>query len=96
MVNGYEVDFYWPELGLVVEADGLAYHRTPVQQANDLKRDQAHVASGLTCCRYSDGQIRYEPKRVGEVLAEVGRRLAAQRREHPVAVHVQRGAGVGA
>ena len=32
-VNGFEVDFYWPDLGLVVETDGLRYHRTPAQQA---------------------------------------------------------------
>jgi hypothetical protein len=28
-VNGFEVDFFWPDLGLVVETDGLRYHRTP-------------------------------------------------------------------
>jgi hypothetical protein len=27
-VNGYRVDFNWPELGLVLETDGLRYHRT--------------------------------------------------------------------
>ena len=27
-VNRFEVDFFWPDLGLVVEADGLRYHRT--------------------------------------------------------------------
>jgi very-short-patch-repair endonuclease len=32
-LNGYRVDFYWPELKLVVETDGLTYHRTPAQQA---------------------------------------------------------------
>ena len=32
-VNGFKVDFYWPELGLVVETDGLRYHRTPAQQS---------------------------------------------------------------
>ena len=32
-VNGFRVDFYWPDLGLVVETDGLRYHRTPAQQA---------------------------------------------------------------
>jgi Transcriptional regulator, AbiEi antitoxin len=32
-VNGFRVDFHWPELGLVVETDGLQYHRTPAQQA---------------------------------------------------------------
>lgn len=28
-VNGFRVDFYWPDLGLVVETDGLRHHRTP-------------------------------------------------------------------
>jgi hypothetical protein len=28
-VNKFEVDFFWPDLGLVVETDGLRYHRTP-------------------------------------------------------------------
>ena len=30
IVNGFEVDFFFPDLGLVVETDGLRYHRTPV------------------------------------------------------------------
>lgn len=32
-VNGFRVDFYWPDFGLVVEIDGLRYHRTFSQQA---------------------------------------------------------------
>ncbi len=28
-VNGFRVDFFWPDLGLIVETDGLRYHRTP-------------------------------------------------------------------
>src|SRR3954447_7372801 len=43
-VNGFRVDFFWPQLGLVVETDGLRYHRTPAQQARDRLRDQAHAA----------------------------------------------------
>jgi len=31
-VNEFEVDFYWPDLGLVVETDGLRYHRTPADR----------------------------------------------------------------
>lgn len=77
VVLGRERDFFWPQLGLVVEADGLTYHRTPAQQAEDLRRDQELVAAGLTPCRFSHGQIRYEAGRVEAVLAEVARRLAA-------------------
>ena len=45
-LNGHEVDFYFPDLGLVVETDGLTYHRTPAQQAKDPERDQDHPAAG--------------------------------------------------
>ena len=52
-VNGFKVDFWWPELRLVVETDGLRYHRTPAQQTRDRLRDQAHLAAGLTCLRFT-------------------------------------------
>jgi AbiEi antitoxin C-terminal domain len=42
-VNGYEVDFFWPELGLVVETDGLKYHRTASTQTRDHRaRSETH------------------------------------------------------
>jgi very-short-patch-repair endonuclease len=68
-VNGYEVDFYWPELGLVVETDGLTYHRTAAQQAKDRVRDQTHTASGLTCLRFTHEQVAYEREHVHGILA---------------------------
>jgi very-short-patch-repair endonuclease/predicted transcriptional regulator of viral defense system len=74
-VNGYEVDFYWPELGLVVETDGLSYHRTPQQQTGDLERDQAHAAADVERCRFSHDQIAHTPEHVEAVLAAVARRL---------------------
>jgi very-short-patch-repair endonuclease len=73
-VNGFKVDFYWPELGLVVETDGLRYHRTPSQQARDRLRDQAHAAAGLAQLRFTHWQVRYEPKAVQGILAAVARR----------------------
>jgi very-short-patch-repair endonuclease len=69
-VNGYEVDFFWPELGIVVEADGLRYHRTPLQQRRGLERDQAHTASGLRPLRFSHWQIAFEPSYVRQILRE--------------------------
>jgi very-short-patch-repair endonuclease len=74
-LNGYRVDFYWPQLGLVVETDGLRYHRTASQQTRDRERDQAHAAAGLTSLRFSHAQIRYEPKRVRATLQAVAARL---------------------
>jgi len=75
-VNEFEVDFYWPDLGLVVETDGLRYHRTPAEQARDRLRDQAHTAAGLTQLRFTHGQVRYEPEYVAGILAQTASRLA--------------------
>ena len=79
MVNGYRVDFYWPELGLVVETDGLRYHRTPAQQTHDRVRDQAHTAAGLTPLRFTHEQIRYRPEAVERTLTRTARMLSRKR-----------------
>lgn len=74
-LSGFKVDFYWPDLGLVVETDGLRYHRTPAQQARDRLRDQAHSAAGLTPLRFTHAQVRHEPRYVQSTLAAVAQRL---------------------
>jgi len=76
LVNGFKVDFFWPELGLTVETDGLRYHRTAAQQARDRLRDQTHTAAGLTPMRFTHAQVRDRPRWVVETLAAVARRLA--------------------
>jgi very-short-patch-repair endonuclease len=73
-LNGFRVDFYWPELRLVVEADSLRYHRTPSQQARDRQRDQAHAEAGLTPLRFTHAQITFEASRVCAVLRAVAQR----------------------
>jgi very-short-patch-repair endonuclease len=75
-INDFEVDFYWPDLGLVVETDGLRYHRTPAEQARDRLRDQAHTATGLTQLRFTHEQVRYEPEHVVAVLRATAARMA--------------------
>ncbi|HSS05120.1 MAG TPA: DUF559 domain-containing protein [Solirubrobacterales bacterium] len=74
-VAGFEVDFFWPGLGLVVETDGLRYHRTPAAQARDRVRDQAHTAAGLTTLRFTHRQVQRERKHVQRVLAKTAQRL---------------------
>jgi len=74
-VNGVRVDFYWPDLGLVVESDGLQYHRTASQQKRDHLRDQTHVAAGLTTLRFAAAQIRYEAAQTTATLRTVVERL---------------------
>jgi Protein of unknown function (DUF559) len=76
-VNGFEVDFLWSDLRLVVETDGLRHHRTPAEQARDHLRDQAHAAAGFTPLRFTHEQVRHEPEHVRAVLGDVARRLGA-------------------
>jgi very-short-patch-repair endonuclease len=78
-INGFKVDFYWPDLGLVVETDGLRYHRTPARQARDRRRDQAHAVAGLTPLRFTHEQVCYEAAHVRAALLAVARRLEGAR-----------------
>jgi very-short-patch-repair endonuclease len=68
-LNGFVVDFYWPDLGLVVETDGLRYHRTPAQQARDRLRDQRHITAGLTPLRFTHWQVARQGSYVVGLLA---------------------------
>ncbi len=70
-VNGFRVDFFWPDIGLVVETDGLRYHRTPAQQARDLLRDQTHKAAGLEPVRFTHWQVAREQSWVVSTLRSV-------------------------
>jgi len=78
-VNGFEVDFFWPGLRLVVETDGWRYHRTPATQARDALRDQTHTACDLTPLRFSHFQVKYESTHVRGILE----RTAANLRGRP-------------
>jgi very-short-patch-repair endonuclease len=69
IVNGWEVDFYWPDLGLVVETDGLRYHRTASTQTRDARRDRAHALAGMTPLRFTHYEIKHEPARVRAELS---------------------------
>jgi len=75
MVNGFEVDFFFPALGLVVETDGLRYHRTPSTQARDAQRDRAHALAGMTPLRFTHHEIKYESARVRSELHRIAATL---------------------
>ena len=70
-VKGFRVDFHWPELGLIVETDGLRYHRTPQQQGRDRARDQRLMAAGFTVLRLTHAQVTFERDHVVETLRSV-------------------------
>jgi very-short-patch-repair endonuclease len=75
VVNGFEVDFFFPDLSLVVETDGLRYHRTPSTQARDVRRDRAHVLAGMTPLRFTHYEIKYEPSQVRVELGRIAKHL---------------------
>lgn len=81
-VNRYEVDFFWPDLGLVVETDGLRYHRTPSAQTRDARRDRAHVMAGMTPLRFTHYEVRYEPRPVAKALGQTIAMLRRTRIRH--------------
>lgn len=77
-VNEFEVDFFWPDFGLVVETDGWRYHRTPSAQTRDALRFQTHTAAGLTPLRFSHYQVKYEPGHVRTILTKTVANLRAR------------------
>jgi len=81
-VNKFEVDFYWPDLGLVVETDGWRYHRTPSAQSRDALRFQTHVANGLTPLRFSHYQVKHEPTHVRRILSKTAAHLRGSLHPH--------------
>ena len=68
VINGFEVDFYWPEYGLVIETDGLRYHRTPSAQARDARRDRTHTLAGMTPLRFTHYEVKHEAPKVARTL----------------------------
>ena len=69
---GREVDFHWPDHGVVVEVDGI--HGLPWTVADDSGRDKAQLAAGWTVLRFSARDV-YERK--GAVTARTAAALAS-------------------
>jgi very-short-patch-repair endonuclease len=66
----YRVDFFWSDLGFVVETDSLRHHRTAAEQTVDLSRDQAHARAGLRTLRFTHSQVFHRPGHVRAVLVD--------------------------
>jgi len=58
---GFEVDAYWPQERLVVEADGYEFHRDRAAFENDRARDASLVALGYRVIRVTWRQLDDEP-----------------------------------
>jgi very-short-patch-repair endonuclease/predicted transcriptional regulator of viral defense system len=76
-VGGREVDFLWPEHGLVVEVDGYAFHSSRRAFERDRRRDAELTRAGIAVVRVTWRQIANEPEAVVATLAAA---LAVQER----------------
>jgi very-short-patch-repair endonuclease len=67
----YRVDFFWPDIGLVVETDGGRFHASALQQLEDRRRDQAHIRAGRMAMRLMHWQVVHEQAETTTLLADV-------------------------
>ncbi len=72
-LHGYEVDFLWPEQGLVVEIDTYRYHGTPAAFERDRRKAAVLTAAGLRVIRATGEQLEHEPL---QALVAIGQTLA--------------------
>src|SRR5215212_3141762 len=56
VIDGRVRDFFWPDAGLVVEADGYRYHRSPTVFNDDRERDVRLTLAGLRTLRFTYDQ----------------------------------------
>ena len=68
-----EVDFFWPELGLIVETDGFDTHGSRRAFNDDRKRDRRLKAvAGYEVYRFTWEHLTGDPDEVAETLRSSG------------------------
>lgn len=71
IVEGKEVDFFWPDQRLIVETDGRATHFTLAAYEGDRARDAYLLTLGYRTMRFTELQIRTDGATVAARLAAV-------------------------
>ncbi len=56
-LNGFTVDFLWPDARLILEVDGHDTHGDRLAFEEDRRRDQIHAAAGYTVVRVTWRQL---------------------------------------
>lgn len=67
-VEGFNADFFWPEVGLIVEVDGGDFHRARPAFERDHRRDIVHTDAGHEVLRVSGQQLDSEPVYIAAVI----------------------------
>jgi very-short-patch-repair endonuclease len=74
IVEGYEVDFLWPEDKLIVETDGFAAHGTPGGFERDRVRDRRLLRAGFRTIRVTPTALTYDEDAIAADLEALLRR----------------------
>lgn len=67
-VLGHEVDAFWPDAKLVVEADSVAFHGHRAAFERDRTRDAARQVEGYRVIRLTHRRLEREPDKVADEL----------------------------
>jgi Transcriptional regulator, AbiEi antitoxin/Protein of unknown function (DUF559) len=67
-IEGSVRDFYWPDRGLVVEADSYRWHRSPSALNDDRERDVELTLAGYRVLRFTYEQVTRRPRYVIQAL----------------------------
>jgi very-short-patch-repair endonuclease len=76
-LNGFTVDFLWPDQRLILEVDGHGTHGDRLAFERDRRRDQVHVAAGYTVIRVTWHQLCEESMAVVARIAQALTRRSA-------------------
>jgi hypothetical protein len=71
IVEGHEVDFYWPRAKLIVETDGAATHLTATAFERDRLRDAKLTVAGHRVVRFTWRQLTERPQEIARTLAQL-------------------------
>lgn len=67
-INGYRLDFAFPNEKVAIELDGHEYHKTPEQRTYDAKRDRTLLKDGWVTVRYTGSEVHKDAE---SIVAEV-------------------------
>jgi Protein of unknown function (DUF559)/Transcriptional regulator, AbiEi antitoxin len=77
IVEGYRVDFCWPELRLIVETDGYEHHGTRAAFERDRAKDARLTARGWRVLRFTEPQVRGDAPSCADVVLAARQAAAA-------------------
>jgi len=70
-LNGYRLDFAWPEHKVAVEVDGHDYHKTKEQRSYDAKRDRELTKLGWTTLRFTGSDVYKDSDAVADEVLQI-------------------------